>query len=317
MKTTKQYFNELAKATDVFYELSDEEHALLKKCLLNMYLDVAAVCNKYNLCIMLGGGSALGAVRHQGFIPWDDDLDALMPRKDYNKLIEVFGEELGEHYILSVPRTDREMALSMTIEMKNTLMSKIDRSQEDMNGIEIDIFPVENAPDNKLARTVKAYIADVFKFVVTSLRFYQNKNPLFKVCFMQTYKVKLYYYIRRFIGLIFSIFPKKYLYSKYDEFVSGGGGTKYCCIPTGRRYYSGEIHPRSVFFPPKEASFEGITVYIPHDPDTYLKNLYGDYMRIPPVEKRERHFYTEFNLDISKAELYATKVNQGQTITDI
>jgi lipopolysaccharide cholinephosphotransferase len=302
MKTTTAYLNELAKTKNVFYELSEEEHILLKKCLLDIYKDVSAVCNKYNLCIMLGGGSALGAVRHQGFIPWDDDLDAMMPRKDYNKLIEVFDQELGENYTLSVPRIGYESrTLFMIIEKKNTLMGEIDSPQEGMNGIKIDIFPVENAPDNKLARTIKACVVDVFSLMATSLRFYKNKNPLFKECFMRTHITKLHYYIRRFIGLIFSVFPKKYLYSKYDEFVSRSIGKKYCCIPTGRRYYSGEIHSRNVFFPPKEALFEGIMVYIPHDADAYLKRLYGDYMSIPPVEKRERHFYTEFNLDTSKS----------------
>jgi lipopolysaccharide cholinephosphotransferase len=292
----------MAKATGVFYELSNEEHALLKKCLLDIYLDIATVCNKYNLCIMLGYGSALGAIRHKGFIPWDDDLDAIMPRKDYNKLIEVFEQELGEDYTLSVPRTGHESrTLFMMIGKKNTLMGEIDSLQEGMNGIKIDIFPIENTPDNKFARTIKACVADIFSLVATSLRFYKNKNPLFKECFMRTHITKLHYYIRRFIGLIFSGFPGEYLYNKYDEFVSGSRGTKYCCIPTGRRYYSGEIHSRNVFFPPREASFEGIRVHIPHDADAYLKRLYGDYMRIPSVEERERHFYTEFNLDTSKS----------------
>jgi lipopolysaccharide cholinephosphotransferase len=301
MKTTSAYFNEMAKTTDVFYELSDKERALLKKCLLDIYQDVTAVCNKYNLCIMLGGGSALGAVRHQGFIPWDDDFDAMMPRKDYNKLIEIFERELGERYILSVPRTDCESrTVFMVIEKKGTLMSEIDSFKENMNGIKIDIFPIENTPNNKLIRTIKACVADVFCLAVKSMRFYQNKNPAFKTCFMQNYKTKLHYYIRYFIGLMFSICSRKYLYDKYDEFVSSSKGIKYCTIPTGRRYYRGEIHPRSTFFPPVEASFEGIKVHIPHDADAYLKKLYGDYMKIPPVEKRERHFYTQFSLDTSE-----------------
>jgi lipopolysaccharide cholinephosphotransferase len=75
--------------------------------------------------------------------------------------------------------------------------------------------------------------------------------------------------------------------------------TKYCTIPTGRRYYRGEIHLKSTFFPPVEASFEGIKVYLPHNVDAYLTRLYGDYMQIPPVEKRERHFYTKFSLNIT------------------
>jgi lipopolysaccharide cholinephosphotransferase len=299
MKTTSAYLNEVAKTTDIFYELSCEENRLLKKCLLSIYQDVESVCDKYNLCIMLGGGSALGAVRHQGFIPWDDDLDALMPRKDYDTLIEVFEQELGQKYSLSVPRTDHASELLfMTIEKKNTLIDYID-SEESVNGIKIDIFPIENTPDNKLIRIIKGCIADIFRLTIASLRFYQNKKKVFKDSFMKTNKTKLHYYIRYFIGMILSIFPRKYLYDKYDVFVSSSKGTRYCNIPTGRKYYRGEIFLRNTFFPPVEALFEGIKVYVPHDVDTYLSKLYGDYMQIPPIEKRERHFYTKFHLDIT------------------
>jgi lipopolysaccharide cholinephosphotransferase len=299
MKTTSQYLNELSKTTDIFYELSDQEDKLLKKCLMDIYLDVADVCNKYNLCIMLGGGSVLGAVRHHGFIPWDDDFDAMMPRNDYNKLIEVFENELGDKYLLSVPQIDKESrVLFMEIE-KNTLINYID-IEEDINGIKIDIFPIENTPNNKLIRIIKGYSSDFFKIIVTSLRFYHNKKELFKNSFMKTRKTRLYYYVRYFIGLMFSIFTRKYLFDKYDKFVSSSKGTKYCAIPTGRKYYHGEIYQRNIFFPPSETLFEGNKVNIPRDSDTYLKRLYGDYMKIPPMEKRERHFYTKISFDITQ-----------------
>jgi lipopolysaccharide cholinephosphotransferase len=179
-------------------------------------------------------------------------------------------------------------------------MTEIDSFGEDIRGIKIDIFPIENTPNNKLIRIMKGYIADIFILAVASMRFYQNKKPLFKAVYMRTYKTKCYYYIRRFIGWIFSVFSKKYLYDKYDKFVSCNKGAKYRTIPTGRKYYHGEMHHESVFFPPVEALFEGIKVFIPHNTDAYLKRLYGDYMKIPSVEKRERHFYTEFSLDGAK-----------------
>ena len=65
-----------------------------------MFVDIKRICDKHNLILMLSGGSALGAVRHKGFIPWDDDIDLMMPRDDYDKFIDLFEEELGEKYYL-------------------------------------------------------------------------------------------------------------------------------------------------------------------------------------------------------------------------
>mgnify|MGYP000934529859 FL=1 len=70
-----------------------------------MYSDILRVCEKYNIRVMLGGGSALGAVRHGGFIPWDDDLDLIMPREDYNKFISVFDKELSDLYEITSPNS--------------------------------------------------------------------------------------------------------------------------------------------------------------------------------------------------------------------
>jgi lipopolysaccharide cholinephosphotransferase len=302
MKRTADYLNEIAKTTNIYYELSEEEKILLKKYLLDVYQDIASVCDKYKLCIMLGGGSALGAVRHHGFIPWDDDLDAMMTRKDYNKLIDIFEQELGDKYIMSVPRTEKQSkTLFMMIIKRNTLIRDVNSfSDEDSRGINVDIYAIENVPDNKFIRRVMGYIANIFRIITLSLMFYENKTELFKKCFTKSYKTKLYYYIRYIIGMIFSVFPRKYLYDKYDEFVSSSKGTKYCTIPTGRKMFHGETQPRDIFFPPSKAVFEGIEVNIPNDVDAYLAGLYGDYMTIPPEEKRERHFYTEFKLDTTK-----------------
>ncbi|MGM9579929.1 MAG: LicD family protein, partial [Anaerovibrio sp.] len=88
-----------------------------------MYCDIKAVCDKYNLTIVLGGGSALGAVRHKGFIPWDDDLDLNMPRKDYEKLLSVLEAELGKEYYFSAPHTKGVESQFLKIHKKDTTFS--------------------------------------------------------------------------------------------------------------------------------------------------------------------------------------------------
>lgn len=301
MIRTADLLNEFAsKRSDVFIELSDEERRSLQECLLGIYQDIAAVCEKYNLSIMLGGGSVLGAIRHQGFIPWDDDMDAMMPREDYDKFIECFDKELGDKYFLEVPRSKvKSGILYMQVIKKGTrLLSLNNVYEDDKNGLRIDIFPIERASSSKFRRKVIGCISNFSYRILHSIPFstIHAKNPLYKQCYQYSLQTKMIYYSRYYIGLFLSIFPQKKLFDAYDRFISSSKGDEYCTIPTGRKHYGGETLSRSVFLPVKKAKFEGVEVNIPNDADAYLKNLYGDYMKIPPVEKRERHFYVEFKL---------------------
>jgi lipopolysaccharide cholinephosphotransferase len=266
-----------------------------------MYQDVAVVCEKYNLCIMLSYGSVIGAIRHKGFIPWDDDMDVMMPRKDYNMLIKIFNKELGDKYYLSVPRNgDDSRTLFMTINKKNTLMVGVtDFIVKNMKGIKLDVFSIEDVPNNFLMQKIKGSLAVLFRFIVLSINFYLDKNH--KQYYSSSVQAKLWFYFRYFIGASVSIFSRRYLYDKYDSFVSSSKGNKFVTICTsGRGGYLKEILPRDVFFPVSKGIFEGIEVNLPNKPDVYLRREYGDYMRIPPPEKRERHYFIDFSLDTTR-----------------
>ena len=108
MKRTSDYLNEIARQSDLFYELTDKERDALKKCLLSIYIDVKSVCDKYGLTLMLGGGSVLGAVRHKGFIPWDDDMDISMKREDYEKFLKIAPGEFPKDYTILNYRNQQE-----------------------------------------------------------------------------------------------------------------------------------------------------------------------------------------------------------------
>lgn len=294
MKRTADYLNEVARNSDLFHEMDSYEIKKLREMLLNMYTDIKNVGDKYGLKIMAAGGTCLGTVRHQGFIPWDDDLDLMLSREDYNKFIEVFDKELSDKYGLSVPKKDKQSrTLYMMMYKKGTRLTSINHPnfEDERNGVIIDLFPIEKMPDNKIIRLLKFKTLDLLRIIALSVTFYYNKEPLFKESFSYNLKSRIYYYIRKGIGFFFSIFGRHRLYELYDKFASSSTGTKYCSIPTGRGLSKKECHESEVFFPAKLAKFEGLDILLPNNPDSYLRSLYGDYMVIPPVEKREHHFY--------------------------
>lgn len=301
MKRGIEYLREITRKNPCLHELTSDESKKLKLTLLEMYRDINEVCDKYNLSLMVSGGTCLGAVRHHGFIPWDDDLDVMMSREDYDVFVSVFETELSDKYSISVPQKSKEPdGLFMKIYKKGTKMTHVAAvSLEKNNGISVDVFPIERMPDVKLFRELKFRFLDLLRILVLSPAFVQrrkNKNgKMYEALFLSCIKSRIYYYSRYFVGWILMPFGAKNLIDLYDKFASSSKGNIYRSIPTGRGMSKGECHPSEVFFPPRKATFEDLEVQIPNQYDIYLTSLYGDYMKLPPLEKREKHFYVELD----------------------
>ena len=283
----------------MLHEMTDAERKDVQQHLLAMYEDIKNVCNRHQLAVVLGGGSCLGAIRHKGFIPWDDDLDLNMPRKDYNKLIALLKQGvLGDKYEFRYP--DGKM-YSRTAFLKIYLKGSI---YEDVfgdnklypQGLFIDIFPIEGVPASKLWRMVKGHLANALRLigncVVESELDFQNVKQtvadspeLLKVIMR-----------RRFIGKCFSFFSSKTWMFFFDKLVSDERITPLVTIPTGRNLYQGEIIESSKLFPAIEVPFDYVLADVYKDYRSYLTLMYGDYMQVPPVEKRERHFIKTLKL---------------------
>ena len=300
MKTFSDLLNDAARKTNILREMSAAEQKQLKEALLEEYKVIADFCEKHGLVVFLGGGSCLGAVRHKGFIPWDDDLDLNMPRADYDKLIALI--ELGEFpdgYEFSYPSKNKDSKNPfLKIYVKNTKNVEIyDVGTSFPKGINIDVFPMENVPSNKLLRYIKAFCFEIVNMIAVSSFYYENKNPQLEEFVNMDEDLNKMYRTRCRLGKMFSWVGHRRLTYWADKIAQYKKDSEYVTYPTGRRHYLGEIMPRSVFLPVSKGIFEGVEVNLPAQPEKYLENLYGKtYMQVPPPEKRERHFVVEFEI---------------------
>lgn len=300
MRSLKQILNEWAQKSAEIHIMTPHEMEKLRSLLIDMYLHIYNICEQNNLTVMFAGGSCLGAVRHQGFIPWDDDLDLMMARPDYNKLVNLCKSgALGDDYVYCYPDGQRDSPSSfLKIYKCNTILQSVGEANSPFpKGVFIDIFPLDGVPKTKLAQRFKGVVANTLRFISNCVSDYVYADSTFDDMIKTDKELASMMDRRKFIGKIFSIVPHKKWVCLFDKFVEEEDINGEMGSAAGRCLYNGEIHPNTVFFPVTTALFEGIEVKIPGQIDTYLKRLYGsDYMQLPPLDKRETHFVVKFKI---------------------
>lgn len=303
MKSDSELMNELARRTDYLRVLTEKESSEMKQVLLSIYKDFAALCDRHNLVYMMSGGTCLGAVRHQGFIPWDDDLDVMMPREDYERFIQLCKQgEMGYDYEYDYPNKNGDAkTVFLKIFNKNTLNVEVfDDNSPFPKGIYIDVFALDSVPRSKLLQCIKGFFANVLQFISILVLYAQYPSGTFRRFMSLDKELSTRYKYKMFFGKILSVISHRYWVYWFDKFVASAKKKNPVGIPTGRKYYNGEIFDRDVYFPPQRAIFEGLDVYIPANYDAYLTNLYKSYMELPPVEKRERHFIIDYRCNANQ-----------------
>lgn len=287
----KERLNEI-DSSDVIKRMSDHELKELQQVLFEMFLDLSSVCKKHNIELFAVGGTFLGAIRHKGFIPWDDDFDVGMLRDDYEKFKGIFDKELGTKYVLNSPNYSKKVLNRFPkILKKNTVFKDIYTKDNDLSKIYIDIFILDRIPDNILHMCIKGIYCNMLMFVAGQVFLYESRNE---------YVDKLYcrvnvltYYFKLIVGFVFSFLS----YSKWnniiDKAVQYNGDTSLYGLTTGRKHYFGDTYEEFVLFPLAIYKFNDVDINGFNNYDKYLSNLYGDYMKIPPENKREKHFIKE------------------------
>lgn len=298
MLNKKEILNEAANSGSV-RPLSDEERRSLKLTLLDMVKDIDTVCRKYDLKMFLAGGSLLGAIRYGGFIPWDDDVDFGMIRKDYKKLIDIFDDELGEKYYLRCPNSPYPNGNRfMQIFKKGTILETAEGNTPlQPNCVLLDIFPYDMVPDNKVHQLIKGIWCNILMLIASSVTGYRYPNAEYQKMMRKSLKGRVLFSAEEIIGFLFSWKSPANWFNTVDRAIQYGKKTHYITSATGRRHYFGETFLVDVFLPLQEIYFENLTLYAPANPDAYLRHNYGDdYMTPPPQGKRESHFVKNLQL---------------------
>lgn len=278
--------------------IDDSKLSILHKELLKMISDFNDICVKYDVKWGLGGGSMLGAVRHQGFIPWDDDIDIIMTREEFNKLAAAMKKEDSREYVLSVPGDKNCILHFPRVYKKGTVYRELQSTDKTMNALFLDIFIFENTPNNKFKRKLHGLKCNIYCGIVSAVRIYACKDTLLKY---SKHNKELTKEInkRAIIGKLLSFKSPEWWLKRADDCFSEvkDNHSKYITLPSGVVHYFDEMVLREKMTTYEDVKFDALKLPITKEYDYYLRHRYGeDYMKIPPIGNRERHALISFNL---------------------
>jgi lipopolysaccharide cholinephosphotransferase len=241
-------------------------------------LEVDRICRERGLQYYLAYGTLLGAVRHKSFIPWDDDLDIMMPRKDYEIFLKKGSQWLKKGFFLQNFRTTPECSCQITeIRIDGTVMKQsLSESLDIHHGIFIDILPMDYISPNLLKRSIDRFLLrTLMTMCYAKIGHQSTKNPLFAIMS----KALSTLFPLRTLRAMTEALSKKYE-SRPTEMVCAPLSPYALC--TAKK----DVLPYELFNPPTQVEFEGHFFSAPKNPDAILRQIYGDYMNPPPEEQR-------------------------------
>ena len=257
---------------------------------LDLLKEFIKVCDKHNLKWFLIGGSTLGAIRHKGFIPWDDDIDLGMPREDYDKFMELQYEFEGTPFFIQNFKSDPCYIYNYgkLRDSSTTFIENFYKNHRINHGIWLDIFPIdgisrEMKEPKKLAYKIRYIWFQVWLAYLPALRRKVRKETWFKDILLNIVA-----------GLFYIFDIAHYRNKKVERYIRK--------IPLSEAKMAAncfgfnmkkEAMDANIFKETIKVPFEDIEVNVVKDYDTYLRNIYGEYMTPPPADKQVGHHYNK------------------------
>ena len=248
-----------------------------KKIQLQILSAINEFCEKNTIKYSLAYGTLLGCIRHKGYIPWDDDIDIMMLREDYDKFLKTFSHKY--YKVVDKEQKSGYWHPYGKVYDNRTIIEEFSNMPLQI-GINVDIFPVDNLPD-KLSDCKKLYrkksifnILHILKIVKPNRERHNIKNMILKIAQISLKYIPMTFIVDRMVRLSKS----------YNDTDTQWKGIIVASDDTLR-----ERLPASVFFNYTNAKFEGLEFKIITEYDKYLTAVYGDYMKLPPLEKRVTH----------------------------
>lgn len=251
----------------------------IKKIQIIILDEVVKFCNQEKLSYFLGYGTLLGAIRHNGYIPWDDDIDLIMPRPDYEIFIHTFNDKSLEFKVYShFTEQDYYLPFAKVSYEKTRLIEQTDISFDNI-GVNIDIFPLDGCGNDKKEVTMLMKKIRIFRNILTIKSVsIDSKRALHKNLILLLGKIALKpINYRKIVNKISKYSMKfKFITSEWVGCLVWNYGVK-------------EIMKKEIFMNQTYIEFEGKNYLSPLDFNTYLSCLYSDYLTLPPIAKRVTH----------------------------
>lgn len=263
--------------------MTKEELKQIQEVQMQIMDDIHRVCVENKLRYYLIGGSALGAIRHNGIIPWDVDIDIAMPRKDYERFVTVESRKLKSRYQLHSYETDKHYSqVHAIVVLKDSCIKFRNEGGDGLrHGIFVDVLPLDQWPDNKSL---------ILKQQSDLQRIQFARSLVFGVKYASNSPLKGF--IKTLSSKVFSLFVSKHWLNKKQHDImkrhdTPDEGTFWCSMVS---HYSFEkkTYPKTYFGDPRLHDFSGRQFFVPTMVEEYLTHLFGDYMKCPSLESQQK-----------------------------